>query len=58
MENGRKITYSTGIETMFQEMTIHDNIQIYFYIGREIQDYSGKNLGIMLIRLTEKKNWG
>ena len=45
LENGRKITYSTGIETMFQEMTIHDNIQKYFYMGREILDYSGKNLG-------------
>lgn len=58
LENGRKITYSTGIETMFQEMTIHDNIQKYFYMGREILDYSGKNLGIMLIRLSEKKIWG
>lgn len=36
LENGRKTTYSTGIETMFQEMTIHDNIQKYFYMGREI----------------------
>lgn len=58
LENGRKITYSTGIETMFQEMTIHDNIQKYFYMGREILDYSGKNLGIMLIRLSEKKSLG
>ena len=58
LENGRKITYSTGIETMFQEMTIHDNIQKYFYMGREILDYSGKNLGVMLIRLSEKKIWG
>mgnify|MGYP000220054666 CR=1 FL=1 len=56
MENGRKTTYSTGIETMFQEMTIHDNIQKYFYMGREILDYSGKNLGVMLIRLSEKKS--
>lgn len=58
LENGRKTTYSTGIETMFQEMTIHDNIQKYFYMGREILDYSGKNLGVMLIRLSEKKIWG
>ena len=43
---------------MFQEMTIHDNIQKYFYMGREILDYSGKNLGVMLIRLSEKKIWG
>lgn len=45
LENGRKITYSTGIETMFQEMTIHDNIQKYFYMGREILDYSWQKSG-------------
>ena len=27
-------------------------------MGREILDYSGKNLGVMLIRLSEKKIWG
>ena len=54
----KKDNFSTGIETMFQEMTMHDNIQKYFYMGREILDYSGKNLGIMLIRLSEKKIWG
>ena len=58
MENGRKITCSTDIGTIFQEMTIYDNVQKYFYMGREILDYSGKNLGIMLIRLSEKKIWG
>ena len=45
LENGRKITCSTGIGTIFQEMTIYDNVQKYFYMGREILDYSGKNLG-------------
>jgi Putative regulator of cell autolysis len=58
LENGRKITCSTDIGTIFQEMTIYDNVQKYFYMGREILDYSGKNLGIMLIRLSEKKIWG
>ena len=58
LENGRKITCSTGIGTIFQEMTIYDNVQKYFYMGREILDYSGKNLGVMLIRLSEKKIWG
>ena len=58
LENGRKITCSADIGTIFQEMTIYDNVQKYFYMGREILDYSGKNLGIMLIRLSEKKIWG
>ena len=58
LENGRKITCSANIGTIFQEMTIYDNVQKYFYMGREILDYSGKNLGIMLIRLSEKKIWG
>lgn len=54
LENGRKTTYSISIGTIFQEMTIYDNVQKYFYMGREILDYSGKNLGVMLIRLSEK----
>ena len=44
--------------TIFQEMTIYDNVQKYLYMGREILDYSGKNLGVMLIRLSETNIWG
>ena len=58
LENGRKTTYSTGIGEIFQEMTIYDNVQKYLYMGREILDYSGKNLGVMLIRLSETNIWG
>ena len=39
-------------------MTIYDNVQKYLYMGREILDYSGKNLGVMLIRLSETNIWG
>ena len=58
LKNGRKTTYSTGIGEIFQEMTIYDNVQKYLYMGREILDYSGKNLGVMLIRLSETNIWG
>ena len=58
LKNGRKTTYSTSIGEIFQEMTIYDNVQKYLYMGREILDYSGKNLGVMLIRLSETNIWG
>ena len=36
-------------------MTMYRNIFIW---GGKFLDYSGKNLGVMLIRLSEKKNLG
>ena len=56
MEERRPTVPASG--KFFQEMTIYDNVQKYLYMGREILDYSGKNLGVMLIRLSETNNLG
>lgn len=58
-ENGRKTTYSTEISSLFSEMTPYAlRSQHYLYMGRGILDYSGENLGIILIQLSESKIWG
>ncbi len=59
LENGRKTTFCPEISRFFEEMNpyMQKNEQ-YLYIGRSIVDYSGKNLGIMLIQLSGKKIWG
>lgn len=58
LDNERKTTYNTGIGVIFQEITQSDSIQKHIYMGREILDYSGKNLGVMLISLSETNIWG
>lgn len=58
-ENGRKTTYCTEIASLFSEMTPYAlRSQHYLYMGRGILDYSGENLGIILIQLSESKIWG
>lgn len=57
--NGRKTTFSAELQDFFAEMTsspIHDHR--YLYIGRSVLDYSGENLGILLIQLSGTKIWG
>ncbi len=59
LKNGRKVTFSTDLLSLFSEMT---NIKIKnyknLYIGRNILDYSNNSLGIIMIQLSEKKIWG
>lgn len=59
LANGRKVTFQTEISQLFREMqnyTVQD--YQYLYIGRSIQDYSGRNLGILMIQLAATKIWG
>lgn len=59
LENGRKITFQPELIQFFQAMsnyTIRDHQHLY--IGRSIQDYSGRPLGIIMVQLSASKIWG
>lgn len=59
LENGRKSTFCPEIEHCFMEMNPYtQQNEQYLYIGRSIVDYSGRNLGIMMIQLSGRKIWG
>lgn len=59
IDNGRKTTFCAELQDFFAEMTTYP-IQDYryLYIGRSVLDYSGKNLGVLLIQLSGTKIWG
>ena len=59
LENGRKITFQPELIRVFRAMsnyTIKDHQHLY--IGRSIQDYSGRSLGIIMVQLSASKIWG
>ena len=59
IENGRKTTFCRELSEFFSEMAIYDiRDRQYLYIGRTIKDYSGKNLGIIIVQMSEEKIWG
>lgn len=59
LQNGRKTTFCGQLSGFFREMTTYKALdRQYLYIGRTLQDYSGKSLGIIIAQLSEKKIWG
>ena len=59
LENGRKTTFCSQLSVFFEEMTAYKvRGRQYLYIGRTLQDYSGKTLGIIVAQLSEKRIWG
>lgn len=59
LKNGRKITFQPELIQFFQYMSNYTikNYQ-HLYIGRSIEDYSGKSLGIIIVQLSASKIWG
>ncbi|QOV18861.1 histidine kinase [Blautia liquoris] len=57
--NGREPIYSSCISKAFEEMrVISIQNQNALYSARSIRDYSGRQLGVVLIRLSDSNIWG
>lgn len=61
LDNKRKVTLSKGIEQFFAELLMYQAISAEekaIYIGRQITDYKGRHLGILLCRISIENIWG
>lgn len=59
LENGRKVTFQPELIRFFRSMSNHTiKEHQHLYIGRSIQDYSGRTLGIIMVQLSASKIWG
>lgn len=59
ISNGSNVTFRPDLSLIFREIYSSSSIEDYqyLYIGRSIQDYSGKNLGILVTQLSAAQFW-
>ncbi|MBD5395722.1 MAG: histidine kinase [Lachnospiraceae bacterium] len=59
IENGSHVTFRPDLSLVFRTMYPSSTIEDYQYLysGRSIQDYSGKNLGILVTELSAAQFW-
>lgn len=59
LDNGRKLTFNSGISSIFQEIYPTETIwdRDYLYVGRSIYDYSNRQLGVTVLRIASEKIW-
>lgn len=59
IKNGSYVTFRPDLSLVFRTMNPSSEIEDYqyLYFGRSIQDYSGKNLGILVTELSAEQFW-
>ncbi len=59
IENGRNVTFRPDLALMFRQIHPSSDIEDYqyLYFGQNIQDYSGKNMGIFVVKLSVSQFW-
>lgn len=61
LDNKRKVTLCKEVEKFFVELRKYQSIRVEenaIYVGRQVADYQGRYLGVLLCRISTEKIWG